>query len=148
VYYRVKVYRFHTAGGRTVECKERRVKGAVVVDIEGKLVGGPGSENFHELVKRLLDDGEKRFVFNLEKTPWANSTGIGLLIGALTSISREGGKIVLANGCQRIQDILRVTRLSMIFDCYDDTERAVNEVLAANGGGAARLGGTRSVVPI
>ena len=130
-----------------MNCMERKLKGAVVVDIEGKLVGGPGSESFHELVKRLLADGEKRFVFNLERTPWASSQGIGLLIGALTSVSNAGGKIVLANGCQRIHDILRVTRLSLIFDCYDNLDRAVDEVLTGGGGSAARVVSTRSVVP-
>lgn len=128
-----------------MECKERKVDGAVVVDIEGKLVGGPGSESFHELVKRLLDAGERRFVFNLENTPWASSQGIGLLIGALTSVSTAGGKIVLANGCDRVYDILRVTKLSMIFDCYDSVDHAVREVLSGSGGSAARLGAMRMV---
>jgi anti-sigma B factor antagonist len=118
----------------------------VVVEIEGKLVGGPGSEGFHEMVKRLLEDGERRFVFNLEKTPWASSQGVGLLIGAMTSVTRAGGKMVLANGCDRIEDILKVTRLNMIFDCYNNVERAVREVLAEGGGGAARAGATRTMV--
>lgn len=129
-----------------MKCQERRVAGAVVVEIEGKLVGGPGSEGFHEMVKRLLEDGERRFVFNLEKTPWASSQGVGLLIGAMTSVTRAGGKMVLANGCDRIEDILKVTRLNMIFDCYNNVERAVREVLAEGGGGAARAGATRTMV--
>lgn len=128
-----------------MKCQERRVAGAVVVDVEGKLVGGPGSEGFHELVKRLIEDGERRFVFNLEKTPWASSQGVGLLIGAMTSITRAGGKMALANPCDRVHDILRVTRLNMIFDCYNSVERAVVEVLSAAGGGAARVGAIRTV---
>ena len=78
------------------------MNGAVVVDVEGKLVGGPESGDFHGLIKRLLEDGEKRIVINLQETPWANSQGIGLLIGALTSVTNAGGKLALAQAGERI----------------------------------------------
>lgn len=128
-----------------MKCSQKKLGGAVVVDIEGKLVGGPGSDTFHEMVKRLLEEGERRFVFNLENTPWASSQGVGLLIGALTSVTNAGGKMVLANGCDRIHDILKVTRLNLIFDCYPSVERAAREVLSGGGGGAARMGATRGI---
>lgn len=128
-----------------MKCKDTKSGNAVVVDIEGKLVGGPGSDAFHGLIKRLLERGEKRIVVNLQETPWANSQGIGLLIGALTSVTREGGRLVLANGCDRIHDVLEVTRLSMIFDCYESVEAALRGVMR-DGGGSARAGVTRRSV--
>lgn len=130
-----------------MKCKERKYGKAVVVDIDGKLVGGPGSEGFHGLIKQLLEDGEKRFVVNLRDTPWANSQGIGLLIGALTSVSNAGGRLVLADACERIHDILNVTRLSMIFECFESVEEATRHVLSTSGGGAARIVAMRAFTP-
>ncbi len=130
-----------------MKCRERRVVDAVVVDVEGKLVGGPNSGEFHGLIKRLLEDGERRFVINLQETPWANSQGIGLLIGALSSVTSAGGKLVLAAADERIRDILKVTRLYMIFDNFATVDAAVRHVLDGHDGGSARLAGLRAIIP-
>jgi anti-sigma B factor antagonist len=130
-----------------VKCTERKVNDAVVVDVEGKLVGGPDSEAFHGLIKRLLSDGEKRIVINLQETPWANSQGIGLLIGALTSVTNAGGQLVLANAGERIHDILKVTKLYMIFDSFGTIDDAIQSLLDGRNGGSARLAGMRTIIP-
>lgn len=130
-----------------MKCIERRVVDAVVVDVEGKLVGGPNSGEFHGLIKRLLDDGERRFVINLQETPWANSQGIGLLIGALTSVTSAGGKLVLAEAGERIRDILKVTKLYMIFDNFATVDVAVQHVLGGHNGGSAQVAGLRAIIP-
>ena len=130
-----------------MKCRERKVAEAIVVDVEGKLVGGPNSGEFHGLIKRLLEEGERRFVINLQETPWANSQGIGLLIGALTSVTNEGGKLVLAESGERIRDVLKVTRLYMIFENFATVDAAVRDVLGGHNGGSARVAGLRSITP-
>jgi anti-sigma B factor antagonist len=130
-----------------VKCLERKVVDAIVVDVEGKLVGGPDSEKFHGMIKRLLDGGESRFVINLQETPWANSQGIGLLIGALTSVTNAGGKLVLAEAGERIRDILNVTRLFMIFEHFATVDEAVRNVTGGNNGGSARVARLRGIMP-
>ena len=130
-----------------MKCQDRKLSGAVVVDVEGKLIGGPDSGEFHGLIKRLLEDGEKRIVINLGETPWASSQGIGLLIGALTSVTNAGGKLALAQAGERIQDVLKVTRLYMIFDSFNSIDDAVKNLLSGDGG-SARIAGTRSIEPV
>jgi anti-anti-sigma regulatory factor len=47
-----------------------------------------------------------------------------MLIGAYTSTSNAEGSLVLANTTERIQDILDVTRLNLIFKSFDSEEEA------------------------
>lgn len=119
---------------------------AVVIEVHGKLIGGPDDHVFHELVKTLLAEGRDRFVVDLGDTPWANSQGVGLLIGAYTSVARAGGHLVLTNVPKRIHDILRVTRLYVLFETFERFEDAVAFVSQTDfQGAAARVGGRRRV---
>ena len=105
---------------------KRQISGVAVVDIEGKLVGGPdGCEEFHELFHSLIDSGHRHVVVNLGKTPWASSQGVGMLIGAHTSLKNQGGELVLANLPNRIRDILDVTKLVMVFHTCQTEGEAV-----------------------
>lgn len=117
----------------------RDVPGAVVIKIQGKLIGGQeNSEIFRELVTSLLQEGRNNIVVNLKDTPWANSQGVGLLIGAQKMVTAAGGELVLAHVIDKIYDILSVTRLLLIFRTFDTDYEAV-EYLAQCDYGAERL---------
>ena len=104
----------------------KEVPGAVVITIRGKFVGGPQNcEKFRTLIKSLLHEGKKNIVINLRETPWANSQGVGMLIGAQTSITEAGGELVLTHVTDRIYDILSITRLLLIFKTFDTNDEAL-----------------------
>jgi len=108
-----------------VKLKVRERYGALIVDIEGQLVGGPDSGKFHAFIKERLDEGKNRIIVNLHKVPWANSQGVGMLIGAHTSAKNAGGELVLTNVTDKIHGILTVTRLLLIFTTFEKEDEAV-----------------------
>jgi anti-sigma B factor antagonist len=55
-----------------------------------------------------------------------------MLIGAHTSIANAGGELVLAHVTDRINDILTVTRLLLIFKTFETEDEAL-KYLAAKG---------------
>lgn len=100
-----------------------------IISIHGKFVGGiENSEMFHEFVRETINAGTKRIVVSLRDAPWANSQGIGMLIGALTSAKSAGARLVLAEVGGRIRDVLAVTRLTIIFEIFDSVDRAVESL--------------------
>ena len=108
----------------------KEVRGIEVVGIHGKLFGGPDeSDKFHHLFKSIIDDGKKYVVVDLHRTANANSLGIGMLIGAYTSIRNAGGDLVLARVIDRINGILVVTQLALIFKTFDTLDEAVDYLL-------------------
>jgi anti-anti-sigma factor len=105
-----------------------------VVSVAGKLIGGSdNSVMFHDMFKTAIEEGRRRFVVDLAGAEWANSQGVGMLIGAYTSTSNAEGHLVLANAGDRIQDILDVTRLNLIFKSFDSEEEATAFVSAQAG---------------
>jgi anti-sigma B factor antagonist len=100
-----------------------------VVAISGKIVGSAqSSREFHDLFRSLVADGKKKFVVDLTETPWTNSLGVGMLMGAYISVKNHGGDMVLANAGDRIRDLLRVTRLFTVFEVFDSLEAAVERL--------------------
>lgn len=114
---------------------QKEMHGVTVIEVHGKLIGGPdNSDLFHDCIKSLLADGKKRVVVDLHRTLWANSQGIGLLIGAHTAVKNAGGNLVLARVIDRIHDILTVTRLLLIFKTFESVEGAVGYLLGEKKG--------------
>lgn len=111
-----------------MKLRTREVYGAVIVDIEGHLVGGPNSETFRGFIRDLLDQGKTRIVVNLHRCPWANSQGIGMLIGAYKAVKASGGDLVLCNVTDKIHSFLTVARLLVIFHTFDTAQEAVSHL--------------------
>jgi anti-sigma B factor antagonist len=103
----------------------REKDGVVVLDLQGKLMGGPDAETFKATIYKLLDSGHKKIVVNLHDIDWINSTGMGILISGYTTMRRSGGDLRLLNVSDKIQSILYVTKLNMIFKCYGSEDEAI-----------------------
>jgi anti-sigma B factor antagonist len=103
----------------------REKSGVVILDLQGKLMGGPDAEAFKGTIRKLLDAGCRKIVVNLHDIDWINSTGMGILISGYTTMRRSGGDLRLLNVSDKIQSILYVTKLNMIFKCYGDENEAV-----------------------
>jgi anti-sigma B factor antagonist len=116
-----------------MELVRKKAVGASIVEVHGKLIGTPDNcDAMHRLFKSFLDKGDNKIVVNLGDTPWANSQGIGMLIGAFTSVSNAGGNLVLSNVPDRIIDVLAVTKLNLVFKTFDDEDQAVKYLTGAD----------------
>ncbi len=110
------------------------VRGVVVVAIQGNIIGGSGdSEKFHEMFKSIIDEGKRDVVIDLGRTSYANSLGIGMIIGVYTSLKKAGGELVLARVIDRVKGILAVTQLLLIFKTFETVEAAVDYLLEKTG---------------
>lgn len=104
---------------------QREVANAVVLDLNGKLTGGPDADTFRDVFKSLVDQGKKNIIVNLEKVSWINSTGLGILISGYTSVRRGGGDLCIMNVSDRIESILYVTKLNLLFKTFESEDEAV-----------------------
>ena len=96
-----------------------------VIDISGKLMGGEDADVFRDLVHELLDRGRKKIVVNLASLKWINSSGVGILITGYTTMRKNKGDLKLLNVSKKIESILYVTKLNLIFECFDDEQEAI-----------------------
>lgn len=99
--------------------------GAVVITLKGNVMGGPDSQEFQDLLRKMLDDNKKNIVVDLGGVKFMNSTGLGMLISGYTSVKNDGGSLVLSNATEKINSLLVITKLITIFDNYSSVEEAV-----------------------
>ncbi len=108
-----------------MKIKERIEGDVVVLAISGKMMGGPETLEIQEKVKGLLSDNLKKFVFDLSSVKWMNSSGLGSLISAHTSIKNAEGNLKLAGATEKVQSLFIVTQLLSVFDTYETVDRAL-----------------------
>jgi anti-sigma B factor antagonist len=105
---------------------ESRLSGDVtILDVAGKITLGDGSVVLREKVKELVAGGNKKVLLNLGNVTYIDSSGIGELVAAFTSISNGGGALKLLHLTKRVQDLLQITKLYTVFEVFDDEAKAI-----------------------
>jgi anti-sigma B factor antagonist len=103
----------------------RRVGGVTIVDISGRIVLGAESAALRGLVCDLLAKGHKKILLNLEDVNYIDSSGLGNLVGAFTTVRKQDGEMKLLNLTNKVHDLIQITRLYTVFDIMDDETVAV-----------------------
>ncbi len=108
-----------------MKIKQRMSGEIAVLDLSGKIMGGDDFDLFNNTIKSMVAEGQVDIVLNLSKVKWINSTGLGLMVSAYTSLVKQGGRMKIASVSDRIDNILHVTQLELIFETFDKEEDAL-----------------------
>ncbi|HET9217614.1 MAG TPA: STAS domain-containing protein [Terriglobia bacterium] len=100
-------------------------RNVVVLDVAGRLAAGETGMLFRGIFQRSLGEGRQKFLVNLEKVSYIDSSGLGELITSHTSLRNRGGAVKLLKPSKRIRDLLQMTKLLHIFEIFDDEAAAV-----------------------
>jgi anti-sigma B factor antagonist len=76
-------------------------------------------------VRNLIAEGKQKIILNLAELDYIDSSGVGELVGAFTTVRNAGGELKLLNLTQKVHDVLYVTKLYTVFDIRDDEFTAV-----------------------
>lgn len=98
----------------------------VVIEFKGNVMGGPDAVSLNEQLHELIDGGKSNIVVDLGKVKFMNSSGLGMLIGALTTMRKAGGDLRIANATDKIESLLIVTKLVTVFKHYKSLDEAVD----------------------
>jgi anti-sigma B factor antagonist len=96
-----------------------------VIGLEGNLMGGPESSSLNSKVNELVDQGKTNAVIDLAQVGFMNSSGLGLLITSATTLKNAGGRLKLANASEKIMALLKITKLSPLFEIHPSVQAAV-----------------------
>ncbi len=109
----------------TMKTSTRQVNGVTVVDLSGRITLGEGSVVLRDTVRDLLTKGNKKILLNLGQVNYIDSSGIGELVSAFTTVRNQGGDLKLLNLTKKVHDLLQITKLYTVFDVRDDEAGAV-----------------------
>jgi anti-sigma B factor antagonist len=108
-----------------MKASTRQVNGVTVVDMSGRITLGEGSVILREAVKDLVAKGQKKILLNLGDVTYIDSSGIGELVSAFTTVRNQGGELKLLNLTKKVHDLLQITKLYTVFDIKDDERKAI-----------------------
>jgi len=123
--------------GRTpvrMQTSMREVGDVVVLEVGGRITLGEGNMILRDVVRDLVDKGNRKFVMNLAEVLYVDSSGLGELVKAHATVSGKGGQLKLVSLNQRVHDLLQMTRLIRVFDIHADESSAIQSF-----GGAASV---------
>jgi anti-sigma B factor antagonist len=105
--------------------EQRSVDSVVVLDLSGRLVLGDGSGLLKDKINSVMFEGNKRLLLNLAGVTYMDSAGLGELIAANTTVTRQGGAVKVANLTKRVSDLLVITKVINVFDVHESEAEAL-----------------------
>ena len=109
-----------------MECQTKQIDDVLVIEIQGEIMGGAGSESFRSSIYEAIDEDRVFVVADLKDATWMNSSGLGVLISGLTTLRGSGGDLRLANLSKKVRRPLEITKLEAVFLIYGSVDDAVN----------------------
>ena len=102
----------HEQGGRTV------------VEVGGE-IDVYTAPVLRERLNDLVGEGKHHLVVDMEKVEFLDSTGLGVLVGALKRVRSNDGELSLVCTQPRIRKVFEVTGLTKVFSLFDSVDDAV-----------------------
>jgi anti-sigma B factor antagonist len=93
--------------------------------IRGNLMGGPETISIHDKVKELIEQNKKKVVIDLSNVKWMNSSGLGTMMGCLTSLKNAEGDLKLCGVTEKVKSLFMITKLITLFETYGTQDEAV-----------------------
>jgi anti-sigma B factor antagonist len=101
----------------------RKVGSSSVVDVKGEIDVYTAPKLREKLIE-LVSEGSYNVVVNLEGVDFLDSTGLGVLVGALKRVKAHDGTLSLVCTQEKILKIFKITGLTKVFPIHDSVESA------------------------
>ncbi len=112
-----------------------------VVEVAGE-IDVYTAPQLRERLINLVESGARQVVVDLGRVEFLDSTGLGVLVGALKRLRSAGGELTLVCAQERLLKIFRITGLDRVFTLYDSVDAAVSRGAEGSGGSAGSPGPT------
>jgi len=108
-----------------MKIKETIEDNIALLKVSGNLMGGPETQELHEHVRSLVGDGVTKIVVDLSAVKWLNSSGLGVLMAAFSTVKNKGGSLILAGVTEKVKSLLMITQLLNFFQTFETTDEAI-----------------------
>src|SRR5918912_1863222 len=101
-----------------------------VIDVKGEIDVYTAPKLREKLIE-LVSEGSYDVIVNLEGVDFLDSTGLGVLVGALKRVKAHDGTLALVCSQDKILKIFKITGLTKVFPIHESVEDAA--VIEADG---------------
>jgi anti-sigma B factor antagonist len=109
----------------TLIISKRRKDGVMILDLSGGIKLGEENAYLHHTIKDLVTAGEKKILLNLGEVTKIDSSGMGEIIAAWTTLQTNGGEVRLLNLTKSVEELMMLTKLLTVFETYENEDDAI-----------------------
>jgi anti-sigma B factor antagonist len=109
-----------------LEIAIRHAAGIAILDLAGRLIAGPESNQLRHALSQAYDRGSQWMLLNCAGLSSIDSGGVGDLVEACAEIIRRGGMVRLLRPTPKLSHLLELTRLDSLFEIDDDESVALS----------------------
>jgi anti-sigma B factor antagonist len=91
-----------------------------IVELAGRMTLGRESGQLETTVVKLLGEGVKKFVIDLSKVDYVDSTGIGRIAYCFGKITQAGAQARVSGAQGLVMDLFKITRLDSVIRFFPD----------------------------
>jgi anti-sigma B factor antagonist len=103
---------------------QREREGIAILDLKGRITVGEEAGTLRMEFGKF--SGAAKVILNLRDIDYIDSTGLGALVLGFTSLRKRGGELKLENLSRRNVELLVFTKLTTVFEIFNDEQDAVN----------------------
>ena len=96
-----------------------------MLDLSGRITLGEGSALLRSTIRELLEEKRFKILVNLADINYIDSSGIGELVSAYTTVKNRGVELKLLHLTKKVHDLLQITKLYTVFDVHSDETGAL-----------------------
>lgn len=100
----------------------------ILLELKGRLMDNLKNEEIKKQIDSFVQKRKLRWIVDASSLEYINSMGLNLLIQLQTKLRTAGGKMVLVRPGEKVQDLLRLTKLNSLF-ITADSENDAKELL-------------------
>jgi anti-anti-sigma factor len=104
---------------------ERMVGDIVVLDVDGRISATERRRKLQVAVERLLEEGQRQIVINMQLVPYIDSTGLADIIEIVRAARRYDAALRLVRLNGRVHELLTLTKLTSVVDVLVSEEEAL-----------------------
>jgi len=105
---------------------EREVEGILILDLQGRIVAGDSAGTLRERVNKAAVSENRKVILNLKGVDYIDSSGLGTMVAAHSTLAKAGGGLALVNLSKRSAELLILTKLATVFRIFDEEKAAVD----------------------
>jgi anti-sigma B factor antagonist len=111
--------------------EESQTGDVTILRLNGRLEVEEGDAMLRDRVNDLVRSGRVRIVIDVAGVTRVDSMGLGVLASTLLTTRRHGGAIKLLHPTEYTTHLLDITRLSSVFEMFEDEDAAVRSFRAS-----------------
>lgn len=108
-----------------IDCRDQ--DGAIIIDLKGQL-DVYNSGDLQKLIVAYMARGFDKFVLNLEKVSYLDSSTISIFITSHQKLQKQEGRFVLAALNGPPQEVFAMAKLHDVLECLPDVDAALESM--------------------